>query len=163
MPKWVAHSRNPKAANDQQNERLCACPARRQCPQSSDSPERERFEPETSHPRQCGNMLGSPYRQISWIVGLEPKYTHKTVNHSLGEYRRHEGKSVVGTFTVEGYFANLKRGIMGVFGHVSAQHLPLYLAEFEHRYNCRKITDGERTDIGLTKAVGKRLILKTRD
>jgi hypothetical protein len=39
--------------------------------------------------------------------------------------------------------------------------LPLYLAEFEHRHDCRKMTDGERTDVGLTKAVGKRLIYKT--
>jgi hypothetical protein len=44
--------------------------------------------------------------------------------------------------------------------HVSAQHLPLYLAEFDHRHNCRKMTDGERTDVGLTKAIGKRLIYR---
>jgi hypothetical protein len=49
---------------------------------------------------------------------------------------------------------------VGTFHHVSAQHLPLYLAEFDHRHNCRKMTDGERTDVGLTKAVGKRLIYK---
>jgi hypothetical protein len=42
------------------------------------------------------------------------------------------------------------------------QALPLYLAEYDHRHNCRKMTDGERTDVGLTKAVGKRLIYKNR-
>ena len=42
----------------------------------------------------------------------------------------------------------------------SAQHLPLYIAEFEHRHNCRKMTDGERTDAGLQMATGKRLIYK---
>jgi len=43
----------------------------------------------------------------------------------------------------------------------SPQYLPLYLAEFDHRHNCRKMTDGERTDIGLQKSAGKRLIYKT--
>ena len=50
--------------------------------------------------------------------------------------------------------------MVGTFHHVSAQHLPLYLAEFEHRHDCRRLTDGERTDAGLTKAAGKRLIYR---
>jgi hypothetical protein len=78
-----------------------------------------------------------------------------------GEYSRHEGENVITTAGVESFFSLLKRGVVGTFHHVSAQHLPLYLAEFEHRHNCRKMTDGERTDVGLTKAVGKRLIYKT--
>jgi transposase-like protein len=95
------------------------------------------------------------------FVGLEPKFTHKSVKHYAGEYSRHEGENVVTTASVESYFSLLKRGVIGTFHHVSAQHLPLYLAEFDHRHNCRKMTDGERTDVGLTKAVGKRLIYKT--
>jgi transposase-like protein len=94
-------------------------------------------------------------------AGLEPKFTHKTVKHMAGEYSRHEGENVVTTASVESYFSLLKRGVIGTFHHVSAQHLPLYLAEFDHRHNCRKMTDGERTDVGLTKAIGKRLIYKT--
>ena len=93
--------------------------------------------------------------------GLEPKYTHKSVKHGAGEYSRHEGENVITTASVESFFSLLKRGVVGTFHHVSAQHLPLYLAEFDHRHNCRKMTDGERTDVGLTKAVGKRLIYKT--
>jgi transposase-like protein len=94
-------------------------------------------------------------------AGLEPKFTHKTVKHAAREYSRHEGENVVTTASVESYFSLLKRGVIGTFHHVSAQHLPLYLAEFDHRHNCRKMTDGERTDVGLTKAVGKRLVYKT--
>src|SRR5208282_5020397 len=93
--------------------------------------------------------------------GLEPKYTHKTVKHSAGEFSRHEGENVISTSSVESYFSLLKRGVVGTFHHVSAQHLPLYLAEFDHRHNCRKMSDGERTDVGLQKAIGKRLIYKT--
>jgi hypothetical protein len=33
----------------------------------------------------------------------------------------------------------------------------LYLAEFDHRWNHRKVTDDERTVAGLKKARGKRL------
>ena len=94
--------------------------------------------------------------------GLEPKFTHKSVKHNAGEFSRHEGENVVTTASVESWFSILKRGVVGTFHHVSPQHLPLYLAEFEHRHNCRKMTDGERTDVGLTKAIGKRLIYKTR-
>ena len=90
--------------------------------------------------------------------GLEHEFNHKTVKHMAGEYSRHEGENVISTCGVESFFSLLKRGVVGTFHHVSAQHLPLYLAEFEHRHNCRKMTDGERTDAGLQMAVGKRLI-----
>jgi transposase-like protein len=79
--------------------------------------------------------------------------SHKAVNHGIGEYVRGD----VHTNTVEGFFSLLKRGVMGTFHHVSAKHLPLYLAEFDHRYNCRDLTDGERTVQGIAKAEGKRL------
>lgn len=93
--------------------------------------------------------------------GLAGEYQHHSVKHMAGEYSRHEGENVITTASVESFFSLLKRGVVGTFHHVSAQHLPLYLAEFEHRHDCRKMTDGERTDVGLTKAVGKRLIYKT--
>jgi transposase-like protein len=89
--------------------------------------------------------------------GLEHEFEHHSVKHSAGEYSRHEGANVVTTASVESFFSLLKRGVVGTFHHVSEQHLPLYLAEFEHRHNFRKVSDGERTDAGLTKAVGKRL------
>ena len=62
--------------------------------------------------------------------------------------------------TVEGYFSILKRGITGVYHHVSEAHLQRYLAEFDFRYNNRMslgITDGERTANALKGIEGKRL------
>lgn len=91
---------------------------------------------------------------------LKSEYQHSMVNHVAGEFTRKEGENVVSTANVESFFSLLKRGVVGTFHHVSRQHLPLYLAEFEHRHNCRKMTDGQRTDLGLTKAAGKRLIYK---
>lgn len=89
--------------------------------------------------------------------GLEPKFNHHVVKHSAKEYVRVEKDRVVTTNGVEGYFSILKRGVVGTFHHVSEQHLPLYLAEFDHRHNTRFLTDGARTVIGLQKAKGKRL------
>lgn len=102
------------------------------------------------------------HTDANWAYhGLEPKFTHKSVKHCAGEFSRHEGENVITTASVESYFSLLKRGVVGTFHHISAQHLPLYLAEFDHRHNCRKMSDGERTDVGLQKVLGKRLIYKT--
>lgn len=79
---------------------------------------------------------------------------HGTVNHSDGEYVR---GNFWHTNTVENYFSILKRGIVGTFHHVSQQHLSRYVAEFDFRYNNRRITDGERADIALKGIGGKRL------
>jgi transposase-like protein len=89
-------------------------------------------------------------------VGLGTKFQHDSVKHSRKEYLRGE----VHTNTVEGFFSLLKRGVIGTFHQVSRKHLPLYLAEFDHRYNHRKTTDGERTIAALRMAEGKRLTLK---
>ena len=89
--------------------------------------------------------------------GLEPKFNHHVVKHSAKEYVRREKNRLVTTNGVEGFFSLLKRGVVGTFHHISEQHLPLYLAEFDHRHNCREMTDGERTVNGLQKVEGKRL------
>ena len=84
--------------------------------------------------------------------------SHQSVNHSAKEYVR----GMAHTNSVEGFFSLLKRGVVGTFHHVSEQHLPLYLAEFDHRHNYRKSTDGERTVAGLKMVEGKRLTYQPR-
>ena len=64
------------------------------------------------------------------------------------------------TNTIEGYFSILKRGITGVYHHVSPQHLKRYLAEFDFRYNERAalgVSDAARADTLVRGIVGKRL------
>lgn len=39
--------------------------------------------------------------------------------------------------TVEGYFSIFKRGLVGTFHHLTAQHLQRYVHEFDFRYNAR--------------------------
>jgi len=82
---------------------------------------------------------------------------HHTVDHGQGEYARTDGSLRVHTNTVEGYFSQLKRSLDGTYHHVSARHLHRYLAEFDYRYNTRKVKDGERTIRAIQQTAGKRL------
>lgn len=82
--------------------------------------------------------------------------SHDTVTHSKLEYVRGE----VTTNAVEGYFGLLKRGINGIYHHVSREHLHRYLSEFDFRYNRRKISDTERTISAIAGFEGKRLMYK---
>lgn len=65
-----------------------------------------------------------------WRIGKEFA-AHSTVNHAIKEYAR----GPVTTNTVEGFFSILKRGLNGVYQHVSEQHLQRYVTEFDFRYN----------------------------
>lgn len=81
---------------------------------------------------------------------------HETVNHGIEEYVR--GNAY--TNTIEGYFSIMKRGITGVYHHVSPQHLKRYLAEFDFRYNERSalnVSDAERATKAVKGVVGKRV------
>jgi len=79
---------------------------------------------------------------------------HSYVNHSHGEYSR----GPIHTNTIESYFSILKRGLVGTFHHVGAQHLKRYIGEFDFRYNNRHIDDVERADKALKGIAGKRLL-----
>lgn len=70
------------------------------------------------------------YKRIPFANG----FRHKTVNHSVKEY---VGPTGVTVNSIEGFWAQLKRGINGTHIHVSAKHLPKYLGEFEFRHNRR--------------------------
>ena len=68
---------------------------------------------------------------------LRKHYPHKVINHAQGQY-------VIGaihTNTIEGFWSIFKRGVVGTFHKVSKKYLPLYVAEFEFRYNNRMNTD----------------------
>lgn len=82
---------------------------------------------------------------------------HGTVNHSVEEYVRGHFWH---TNTVEGYFSILKRGLTGIYHHVSPAHLHRYAAEFDFRFNEREalgVNDKERTAKALKGIAGKRL------
>jgi transposase-like protein len=65
---------------------------------------------------------------------LDPFYERGSIDHSSEQY-------VVGAIhinTIEGFWSLIKRGIIGNYRKVSAKYLPLYVAEFQFRYNNRE-------------------------
>src|SRR5947209_2448698 len=68
---------------------------------------------------------------------LGKEFPHGVVDHAKGQY-------VVGaihTNTIEGFWSIFKRGVVGTFHKVSAKYMPLYIAEFQFRYNNRENAD----------------------
>ena len=83
--------------------------------------------------------------------------SHDYVDHGAYEWAR--GPRIHSN-TVEGFFSIFKRGVKGVYQHVSEKHLHRYLAEFDFRYSNRSalgVEDQERAHNALLGAKGKRL------
>ena len=94
--------------------------------------------------------------------------SHDTVTHSEKEYVRYEktkdGKRVITTNTVEGYYSIFKRGMVGIYQHCTERHLHRYAAEFDFRYNIRTalgFDDEQRTEQAIRGIIGKRLTYRT--
>ena len=95
------------------------------------------------------------YKQIAEDFGQK----HWTVKHKEREYVN-RADSNIHSNTVEGFFSLLKRGINGTFHHVSRGHLARYCDEFAYRYERRKASDSDRTEMLVLSAEGKRLTYK---
>ena len=91
--------------------------------------------------------------------GIEKEFDggHDVIKHLYEEYIDGD----IYTNTVEPFFALLKRGVHGIFHHCSREHLLRYCDEFSFRWNYRKVTDDERTEIALKNVIRKRLKFKT--
>lgn len=68
---------------------------------------------------------------------LSPDYPHHAVRHQAKTYVM----GAIHTNTIEGFWSLVKRGVMGTFHKVSRKYLPLYVAEFQWRYNNRANAD----------------------
>jgi transposase-like protein len=94
---------------------------------------------------------GSEVMTDEWLAynGLDNKYVHKVVNHSLKQYVSGDAH----TNTIEGYWSLLKRGIIGIYHQVSDKHITRYLDEFVFRYNSRYMNEESRFDLSLGQCV----------
>jgi ISXO2-like transposase domain/Transposase zinc-ribbon domain len=102
---------------------------------------------------------GSVFTGVGWNFA-----NHGTVQHTADEYVRREGDRIITTNTVEGFFSILKRGIYGVYQHVSEAHLQRYLVEFDFRYSNREklgVNDTARAERAIRGARGRRLTYET--
>ena len=91
----------------------------------------------------------------SWMyTPLAETHKHHSVNHSGDEYVR---DGFIHTQTIEGFWSQLKRGIIGIYHYVSPKHLQRYCDEFSYRYNSRKDGDVKRFGNGMLQAHCRRL------
>lgn len=79
--------------------------------------------------------------------GLSSTYQHEVIKHNANEFMR-DGFH---TNNIENFWSHLKRGIYGIYHHVSPKHLGKYCDEFAFRYNARKIKDSDRFNFSLGK------------
>lgn len=86
---------------------------------------------------------------------------HGTVNHSANEYARLGG--FIHVNTAECRFSLMKRAVFGTHHSVSEAHLGRYLAEWDFKFNNRKINDSERAQVALRGIEGKRLRYRRPD
>jgi transposase-like protein len=86
-------------------------------------------------------------------------FSHESINHSAGEFVR-DG---VTTNSIESVFAVFKRGLIGVYHHVSKKHLGRYVDEFAFRLNEGNVARHtlDRLDSFVSGVAGKRLTYKT--
>lgn len=83
--------------------------------------------------------------------GLNKTYSHQIVQHSAKQYVN----GLAHTNTMEGFWSLLKRGIDGIYHHVSFKHLQSYCDEFTLRYNTRKQPTSTRFYLVLANTNGR--------
>jgi transposase-like protein len=88
--------------------------------------------------------------------GLSDTYTHKTVNHSVGEYVRDQAH----TNGIESFWALLKRGHYGVYHMMSAKHLHRYVDEFAFRHNTAHVGTLQFIEMTIQNMARKRITYK---
>jgi len=100
----------------------------------------------------------SPVYTDEWGAynNLNMYFDHQFVTHGRGEYVR--GK--IHTNTIENFWGNLKRSIIGVYRVVSQKHLQLYVNEFVLRRNIMEMKSNERVLHLLSNISGSRLKYK---
>ncbi|MFZ1978151.1 MAG: IS1595 family transposase [Bacteroidota bacterium] len=98
--------------------------------------------------------LSSTIMTDEWkaYTGLEKEFSgHDVVNHGRKEYVRGN----IHVNNIENFWSLLKRGILGIYHHVSPEHLSRYCDEFQFRYNSRKEDDADRFTATLGRCEGR--------
>lgn len=103
--------------------------------------------------REGATVVTDAFRSYA---GLSDAYTHKTVNHSVGEYVRDQAH----TNGIESFWALLKRGHYGIFHSMSGKHLHRYVNEFAFRHNTKAAGTMGFIEAAVSRMVGKRLTYK---
>jgi transposase-like protein len=82
-----------------------------------------------------------------------PNYIHSAVRHSIGQYV----DGMVSTNGIESFWALLKRGIYGIYHHMSPAHLDRYVNEFSFRHNTADLCNTSPFERVFYNSNGRRL------
>lgn len=93
------------------------------------------------------HLMSDESKLYAQTYGLMP---HDVIRHK-SEYVRGE----IHTQGIESFWSMLKRGLIGVYHHVDAGYLSLYVDEFAFRHNTRKDSDAERFRALLGRVEGR--------
>ena len=96
--------------------------------------------------RNLSVLVTDEYKAYKRMKKILP---HLSVDHS-----KMYADGLIHTNNMEGFWALLKRGIIGQYHKVSDKHLPLYLNEFSFRFNHRKIENDVFFGSTILRAVG---------
>lgn len=83
----------------------------------------------------------------------ENGYTHRVVNHGIGQYVDEENPSIY-TNGIEGFWSHFRRMIVGCYHDCSDEHLQSYVDEATYRWNTRLEKQSKRFTDMFCKAVG---------
>lgn len=106
-------------------------------------------------------ILGTTIISDEWwgYTHLDYFYRHLTVDHGKYKYVDRENNTIH-TNTIEGYWALVKRNIIGIYHSVSKKHTQKYCYEFDFKYNQRKNNIFIVFNVCLRQTVGIRLKYK---
>lgn len=112
------------------------------------------------HVDTAGSVLYTDKSKSYIGVGRE-FLAHEAVDHEAGEYVRYEDGKTITSNQAENFFSQLKRSIDGTHHHVSVEHLPRYLAEFDYRHSTRTMSDTARMRDLMARTGGRRLTYRS--
>jgi transposase-like protein len=88
--------------------------------------------------------------QYQGYVRVKQFMEHRVVNHAV-EYVAKDGTHIN---ALEGFWALVKRGIVGQYHHVTVRHLSRYLDEFSYRFDHRGVDADHLFNKTVARAVG---------
>jgi hypothetical protein len=92
-----------------------------------------------------GSVLHTDENKI--YLNCDAHYERHFTNHSAKEYVRGN----VHSNTIENVWAQLRRGIIGAYYHISEKHSHRYFSEFAFRYQHSKVGQSDKFDMALKK------------
>lgn len=100
------------------------------------------------HVKLGANLMTDEFKSYTGLNGL---FNHQVVHHGQKEYVSGNAH----TNGMENFWSHFKRGIFGIYHHVSVKHLQNYVDEYGFRYNFRGMQEGERVDYMLSDVNGR--------